>query len=277
MHNIFASILNGFKAFPPATRYILLGSIILAVAALAPRLLRKAKKLKEILSNKKYRQNPQAVFLSPDRQTALSIGAINAEQTMFYVNSLTTGIDPASLRDSLQDYYQIISPASAKKELDWLLNEGHRGYFDVLKQKFSSAAPQSTAADLPEGINAKRLPEYLSNIKEGIQPLIQGGYISQEEDLALLSIMAWDMGRLVVVARCCYDCSYITQKEAWEIIEHALALCKDHYANWKELAAGYVTGRCMWSGFTTFTVGIMGITHDLLTDPESPWQKLPLQ
>ncbi|MFR6112016.1 MAG: DUF1266 domain-containing protein [Dialister invisus] len=48
------------------------------------------------------------------------------------------------------------------------------------------------------------------------------------------------------------------------------------YGDWKEFAAGYVIGRCMWGGMKQMPGGIMGIAEGLLHDPESPWQKARL-
>lgn len=280
MNEIFTSILEGFKAFPPAIRYILLGSISVAVIVFVLRIFRTLGKVKTVLSSKQFKRNPEVVPLGTIRQIALNVGAINGEQIMSYVDSLTTGLDKATLRDNVFDSYGIKSKDTAIKELGWLLNEGHRGYFEILKRDFSSAMPkppEDGEIDWMEIIDATRLPEYKSNLKDSIEPLVNGKYIRKPKDLASMSILAWDMGRLITVARICYDCGYITEEEAWELIEEAYALCKDRYSDWKELASGYVTGRCMWSGFTTMAAGVMGLTHDLLTHQDSPWKKSPLQ
>lgn len=83
-------------------------------------------------------------------------------------------------------------------------------------------------------------------------------------------------GRLVLIARCCFECGYITEEKAWCYMEEAHKKCCAVYSDWKEFAAGYVIGRCMWGGMKQMPGGIMGIAEGLLRDRESPWQKVQL-
>lgn len=116
----------------------------------------------------------------------------------------------------------------------------------------------------------------MKNIKEMIESLTEKGYISSQADLRNQSVLAWDMGRLVLIARCCFECGYITEEKAWCYMEEAHKKCCAVYSDWKEFAAGYVIGRCMWGGMKQMPGGIMGIAEGLLRDPESPWQKARL-
>nr|WP_288876867.1 DUF1266 domain-containing protein [uncultured Dialister sp.] len=80
----------------------------------------------------------------------------------------------------------------------------------------------------------------------------------------------------MLIARCCFECGYITEEKAWCYMEEAHKKCCAVYGDWKEFAAGYVIGRCMWGGMKQMPGGIMGIAEGLLRDPESPWQKVQL-
>ena len=119
-------------------------------------------------------------------------------------------------------------------------------------------------------------PNQPYNIKEMIESLIEKRYISSQADLQNQSVLAWDMGRLVLIARCCFECGYITEEKAWCYMEEAHKKCCAVYGDWKEFASGYVIGRCMWGGMKQMPGGIMGIAEGLLHDPESPWQKARL-
>lgn len=50
-------------------------------------------------------------------------------------------------------------------------------------------------------------------MKEMIESLIEKGYIRSQADLQNQSVLAWDMGRLVLIARCCFECGYITEEK----------------------------------------------------------------
>ena len=97
--------------------------------------------------------------------------------------------------------------------------------------------------------------------------------LKQPADLYQQSIAAWDMGRLVLVTRCCFDAGYISDEEAWHYIFNARHLSQKAYISWKDFASGYVIGRAMWSGNTMSLTGIIAITQGLLEDEESPWKQ----
>lgn len=232
-------------------------------------------KLLKVMRHKKYQKNPLGKKLSPLQQSVLNIGAVNAEQTMFYCDSLETGSEKEEIRNSLAAYYDIIDEESALHTLEWLLERGHRVYFDAIKL-FSAGISPSITDEILTPDERLDTPRYMKNVKEMIESLTEKGYISSQADLRNQSILAWDMGRLVLIARCCFECGYITEEKAWCYMEEAHKKCCAVYSDWKEFAAGYVIGRCMWGGMKQMPGGIMGIAEGLLRDPESPWQKVQL-
>lgn len=228
--------------------------------------------LSKLFDSEQYRKNPVPQNLSPERFAAINIGAINAEQTEYFCDSLTTGADVDEIKENLSDYYDISDRDSALETLEWLYTSGHRVYFDAIKGVVSGQDTQIYA----DGLDAEdidRIREYLSNLRESIDELMQENFLKQRADLAQCSILAWDMGRLVLVTRCCFDAGYISDEEAWSYIWNARQVSKEKYASWIEFAAGYVIGRAMWSGNNMSLTGIISITQGLLQDDESPWKQ----
>ena len=233
-------------------------------------------KLAKAMSNKKYRKNPENKAMTPEEQLFLNIGAINAEQTMCYCDSLETGLSSREAAENLSNSYGIVNRQTALETLTWLKERGHRVYFEAIRQ---------FAAGMASGIEDSRLEEeektntyeYINNLKAAADTLLKRGYIRSKADFGTASIAAWDMGRLVLVTRCCYDCGYITQQEAWELLAQACEKCRTDYADWRELAQGYVIGRGMWAGENMMLGGIISIADDLLKDTDSPWQQVPLR
>lgn len=232
-------------------------------------------KLLKVMRHKKYQKNPLGKKLSPLQQSVLNIGAVNAEQTMYYCDSLETGSEKGEIRNNLAAYYDIIDEESALHTPEWLLERGHRVYFDAIKL-FSAGISPSITDEILTPDEQLDTPRYMKNIKEMIESLTEKGYISSQADLRNQSVLAWDMGRLVLIARCCFECGYITEEKAWYYMEEAHKKCCTVYGDWKEFASGYVIGRCMWGGMKQMPGGIMGIAEGLLRDPESPWQKVQL-
>lgn len=232
-------------------------------------------KLVKIMSSKKYSKNPEESVLTSAQQRALNIGAINAEQTMYYCDSLETGCDKNEIRENLSNYYGIDDRESALETLSWLSNRGHRVYYEAIKQ-FSSGIASSIDDSILQEEEKPNTYEYINHLKETFDVLRKKGYIYDKADFNTCSIVGWDMGRLVLVTRCCYECEYITKEEAWSYINFAYKECQASYNDWKEFATGYIIGRCMWGGENMALGGIMEIANDLVHDEESPWSKVPL-
>ena len=233
------------------------------------------RKMQKVLSNKQYRENPTPENLSNERLAALNVGAINSEQTCYYCDSLTTGEQESEIKENLGNFYDITDHESAIETLNWLYERGHRVFFDTMKQLYSGSGEGIDYSMLDEDEQMSFM-EYFMNLQSALPVLSENGYFSDVSEIAKVSITAWDMGRLVMVTRSCYDCDYINEEEAWAYIENAHKACKEEYPDWNEFAKGYIFGRAMWSGNSEYLSGIMSIAEGLLSDEESPWKKAEL-
>ena len=233
------------------------------------------RKMQKVLSNKQYRENPTPENLSNERLAALNVGAINSEQTCYYCDSLTTGEQESEIKENLGNFYDITDHESAIETLNWLYERGHRVFFDTMKQLYSGTGEGIDYSMLDEDEQMSFM-EYFMNLQSALPVLAENGYFSDVSEIAKISITAWDMGRLVMVTRSCYDCDYINEEEAWAYIENAHKACKEEYSDWREFAKGYIFGRAMWSGNSEYLTGIMSIAEGLLSNEESPWKKAEL-
>lgn len=191
--------------------------------------------LSRFFDSEEYKKNPVPQNLTPEQFSAINIGAINAEQTGYFCDSLSTGEKMSEIKENLSNYYGIVDRASALETLEWLYTSGHRVYFDVIKGVVSGRETEINAVELDEE-DIDRLKEYFSNLQESMDVLIEEAFISSKADLFDCSIAAWDMGRLVLVTRCCFDVGYISDDEAWSYINKARQTSKEHYRSWKEFA-----------------------------------------
>lgn len=230
------------------------------------------KKMAKIISNKKYRRNPDEKVLAPEKYIALNVGAINAEQVMYYCDSIKTGADIVEIKKNCADYYGIVNREIALETLDWLKNRGHRIFYEAIKE-FASGRSSAIDDRILEEDEKSKTYSYINNLKDSIGSLKEHGFIENRANLSSLSIVAWDMGRLILLSRCCYECGYLDEEETWDYIMSGNEKCKEHYLNWKELATGYIVGRSMWSGNNMALWGIMDIAKGLLKDEQSPWLK----
>ena len=234
------------------------------------------KKLIKVLMSGKYSKNTKAEELTTEQYTSLNIGAINAEQTMSFYNSLATGVDKSETTQNLANYYEIDDRETALETLQWFLDSGHRVFYEAIK---GAVSEQSTNlnGELLDNEQKESAQEYMQNLNETIEDLEGNGFIQNRADITKLSILAWDMGRLVLVARCCYDLGYITEDEAWDILKKAKDESCKVYKDWSEFGAGYIIGRCMWSGPSMMISGLIDITKGLIEDEDSPWKQYLLK
>ncbi len=233
------------------------------------------KKIFGALRNTQYRTNDKTNPLSRSEQTALNIGAINAEQVMCYSNSLETGLSRQDIDDSLSNYYEIYDSESAYEVLDNMLNRGDRILFEAIKG-FVAGITTKIEASLLNDKESVDAYSFINNLNESTNDLLNYAYIRKPNDFDNLDILAWDMGRLVLVARCAYELHYISKDDAWKYINTAYDKCHHSYSNWTEFSKGYVVGRAMRSGSNISLYGIMDISKGLLVDDNSPWKKYPL-
>jgi len=219
-------------------------------------------------SNKKYRANPNARTLSFEQNVGLNLGAINAEQTCCYCDSLETGLATKDLLKDLANYYGIVSCETALETLDWLLDRGHSIILEAIKDEDNFSLNDEEVA---------RVGAFIANINKVAKSLLDENYITSKDDFLKKSIKAWDLGRLVFVTRACFQCGYVSETDAWDYIEKARQVTLSIFNNWNNFANSYVIGRAVAFGDNMMLSGIMCIAEDLLKDAESPWKKYDLK
>jgi hypothetical protein len=264
------------------------------------------KKLFQIVSGKKYRNCPDGAAADPVAQRALQAGLINSEQIMAYCDSFTTGLPHDALAEGLGSNWDINSPQEAAETLESLSRYGHRFFYDIVfrvysdgvsgeeRQKVLEALIASGRYGSPEMVSEKiaaqgpsgekdlvfsaleRAMEMLENLRSVFRLLedkVNGSYSPKDYGAGIL---AWDIGRLVTVARMSLDCKYIEQTEFNRILAHANKELLSNFSSWPQFAKSYIIGRASWAGQTMMLSGIIGIAEDLMTDTKSPWVLSPL-
>lgn len=118
--------------------------------------------------------------------------------------------------------------------------------------------------------------EFAYNLRQAFEKLQGRGFVDNAAGLASINPAAWDMGRMVNVARWCYACGYITKAAAWEYILFAGDESARQYADWTGFGKGYIMGRAIWGGDSALD-DMMDIVDGLHKDEESPWRRAPLR
>lgn len=263
-------------------------------------------KLFQIISGKKYRKSPDGAVKHQTEQRALNAGLINSEQIMAYCDSYATGLTAESLADGLGSSWEITSPQEAAETLESLSRYGHRFFYDIVFRVYSEGASEDARHQVLEALVAsgrygapetvweriaaeepseekvlvfsalERAMDMLDNLRSVFRLLkdkVNGSYLPKDYSAGIL---AWDLGRLVTVARMSLDCKYIGQLELSRILAHVDSELRSNFSSWPQFAKSYIVGRASWSGQNMTLGGIIGIAEDLMTDKNSPWVLSPL-
>ena len=150
---------------------------------------------------------------------AISV-AIYPSYAMDARTALREPLPPAVCRASLRRWWEITDPDSAIGMLEWLLEQGHS---------------EQLEAEL----------ELLST--DELSPESRAFLLENEAELRKFLIVAFDLCRLVNVARCAHQAGYIDEATAWHFILSAARKLHETYPSWSEMGDDYVLGNRYFS------------------------------
>ena len=203
-------------------------------------------------------------------------GAIYADQQGAYLNVLTADIGD-KLHTILEEWWGIDDRDSAIDTLDYLRDKGYAYYFPTVYKAFSAASDQERKDIIIAGMttqeDVEKAYDQTHNLLESIDLLKKLKTIEKTEDVEKYGVVGWDAGRLIFIARLCYDAKYIEEEEAWTYIDVAYSQAKSAFRSWNELAKSYVIGRFIWRGKDADD-GVQYLADNLVNKPNSPWKQV---
>jgi len=203
-------------------------------------------------------------------------GAIYAEQQGAFLNTL-----PADIGDKLftilKEWWGINNRDSAIDTLDYLRDKGYAYYFPTVYKAFSAASDQERKdiinAEMTTQEDIEKAYNQTHNLLESIDLLKKLKTIEKTDEVEKYGVVGWDAGRLIFIARLCYDAKYIDEEEAWSYIDVAYAQAQKAFKSWNELAKSYVIGRFIWRGKDADD-GMQYLADNLVNKPNSPWKQV---
>jgi len=115
------------------------------------------------------------------------------------------------------------------------------------------------------------------NLQQTLTDLQKEEYLGADiSELERIDVTAWDMGRMVNVARYSYDLEYISESQAWEYIFFAERESASRYADWAAFSRAYIIGRALWGGKNLNLYDAMRTVNKLKKDKKSPWALVSL-
>lgn len=221
--------------------------------------------------------NPNST-LSTEQQWAVACGADLAMLNGQYLNDLTTGFSKQDCRDLLSEWWDIDSKEELTDNLNWLFEEGHRIQYDIIWQAMNTISIKESKAFLREYVAKNQIEEEaalerLRNMRDALELFREQHLIQPDTQPEML---IWDYARIINLSRGGFDAGYLSKEEALHYIMRCTDSIKKMYNSWKQLSVSYQFARCVWNGLDEDVIMEMSSNRELLlTDPESPWVKLP--
>lgn len=227
-----------------------------------------------------YQCNPNAQEnLSREKITALSAGLIIAEQNLFYSNTLETGASKNEQIEKLRSHWGIENSQDALQRLA-SFGSVHQLYDAAINTYLSvNKSDWRNYININYSENTGEIYDYLLLLDKVSEVLIKNKVATDEQEMREIfqkGSIAWDLGRIVYIARASYTCGYITAQQAWQTIDAVLPQVKKHFADWKAFGQSYMLGRAIWSHDDAGIEGLFMIYTDVIKEEASPWLKYPL-
>ena len=155
-------------------------------------------------------------------------------------------------------------------EIDRLIKEQKIMFYDVETFEFCIKIYRAVSKKY------NKYAKYAANLRQSLQKLQKYGFADTDAGFYRINPAAWDMGRLVNVARWCFGSGYITENQAWEYIFYAEKESSNCYTNWASFGNAYVICRALWGGESDLLENTVLAADGLLKDENSPWKLTPL-
>ena len=132
----------------------------------------------------------------------------------------------------LTEFWGIENKDDVYNTIAWLLNEGHT-------DEYLGYADADTVDEL---INEDMDEEEIEIVKNGFE------FTKYFKDKLPENIMlGWDYGRAAAIVRWSYFMNYISEEEAWEILDKIAGVMIGTFNSWKEFGISYIVGGLFWT------------------------------
>ena len=203
--------------------------------------------------------------LNPTQLRLLAFGAplfvYNSEQ----VDSYGSEYDTDTIKDQMSDWWGIKDQATTWQTVRWLLEEGHHAEADEALRILHEKGRKTVTSGTPG--------EKMQDVVLICNLMLQQEYCSAAEIPS--TVIAWDLVRIVNVARWTHLCGYISVDEMWQIMEIAGKEALQHFSSWEEYGRSFVLGRGVWHGEPEDCETAQEIITTLLRSAQSPWTQIP--
>jgi hypothetical protein len=214
---------------------------------------------------------PQSAPPSPRQSFGLAAGGVLAEINFYACDAL--GVDPSMVDTVLRRDWGIQDRAALVEMLEWLAAGGHRKEYEDMGARLRAAGRMPA-----DPLHLFKPDEFLSLSIEDQVALRERAGVAGQLLPAHRSLVAWDFGRLIMLARWGFSIGFLSEAEAWIWIERAAAPIEAAFKSWLDVGENYLAGARFWSKNEERVVDDTQAALDHLLDPEnakSAWNRVP--
>ena len=172
-------------------------------------------------------------------------------------------VDVESEKDNLRSGWAVYNKGDLLHQLEKLKNKGQRARF---------LAMGKDVADIPEFffhiyiLNLFLTSQQIENLQTA-----RDNYLKWKERTGL----AWDLCRYIHVVSMGYAAGYLSESEAWSLIQPVAVQLQNSFSSWSEMGRNFLDARKIWALHNDASFEacyqLLSNTHDA----NSPWTRIP--
>ena len=174
--------------------------------------------------------------------------------------------DVESIRSTIESWWNVTDRESTLEIVKWLLEEGHHADADKALEKVRKQGLGNISQEERDDEESK-----MGDVCLIAESMEENGWCPGGQ--MPVSVIAWDLVRVVNLGRWAYLCGYVNEDEMWQIMQVAADTALGHFSSWEEYGASFVMGRGVWHGDPDDSETAYEIVSLLLEDDESPWKE----
>jgi hypothetical protein len=185
------------------------------------------------------RQGDPAYAVSEEKRPLLTVGAILIGANQWTPQTLV--INPGSKIDPrrvLEGYWDVAGKEEAVALIDAFFTDGDHIELDPQLEEYLTGNKSALSAErsaMLEYVSGTIMPGYKWN-----KVKITGEVVDH-----VRTVIAWDIERAAFIARLAFNCGYIGEDEAWEVLKAARNLAELNFNSWLDYLVSFMKGRAL--------------------------------
>jgi len=233
------------------------------------------------LTSSRMRSFEEEHAVSAEQERYLAFGAFVMTNNQESIRVFELDWSSFSAGRILSNFWSIEDRESAITQLEFLANaDGQSPRADEIFNTFvkqgythplsgadfrvhESALEYATQSQVNDGLRAY----------EGAKALLTESFgFTEEELLDIPTLVAWDYGRVAIIARYGVQAGFLEEDEVWDYLKRAADSAAENYDSWREYTAAHILGRAL--AFGNPSDDFEDVLDFLLNHPESSFQTI---